>query len=76
MSNEEKLTEVYKTTNEMEAQVIKGLLESYGIPCVLRSNAAPSVFTFTVDGMGEVRIMVRDSMAGRAKELIVSDKNV
>ena len=76
MSNEEKLTEVYKTTNEMEAQVIKGLLESYGIPCVLRSNAAPSVFTFTVDGMGEVRIMVRDSMADRAKELIVSNNHV
>jgi len=76
LSNEEKLTEVYKTTNDMEAQVIRGLLESYGIPCVLRSNAAPSVFAFTVDGMGKVKIMVRDSMADRAKELIVSDKNV
>ena len=76
MSNEEKLTEVYKTTNDMEAQVIRGLLESYGIPCVLRSNAAPSVFAFTVDGMGKVKIMVRDSMADRAKELIVSNNRV
>ncbi len=73
MSNEEKLTEVYKTTYEMEAQVIKGLLESYGIPCVLRSNAAPSVFAFTVDGMGEVKIMVRDSMAEGARDLIRGD---
>ena len=76
MSNEEKLTEVYKTTNEMEAQVIKGLLESYGIPCVLRSNAAPSVFAFTVDGMGEVKIMVWERMADKAKELIVSNNRV
>jgi len=76
LSNEEKLTEVYKTTYEMEAQVIKGLLESYGIPCVLRSNAAPSVFAFTVDVMGKVSIMVRDSMADRAKELIVSNNDV
>jgi len=76
LNNEEKLTEVYKTANEMEAQVIKGLLESYGIPCVLRSNVAPSVFAFTVDGMGKVKIMVRDSMAEGARELIVSDKNV
>ena len=70
MSKDRKLVEVYKSTNEMEAQVIKGLLESYGIPCLLKSNAAPSVHVFTVDGMGEVRVMVQDSMLARARELI------
>jgi hypothetical protein len=69
------MVEVYKATNEMEAQVIRGLLESYGIPSLLKSHAAPSVHLFTIDGMGEVKVMVMKSMASRAKELIMSDKN-
>lgn len=73
MSNSEKLVEVYKARNDMEAQVIRSLLESYDIPCFLKSNAAPSVHMFTVDGMAEVKVMVLDSMADQARELIVSD---
>ena len=42
MSNSEKLVKVYQAAGEMEAQVIKGLLESNGIPCLLESSAAPS----------------------------------
>ena len=76
MSKTEKMVEVYKAPNEMEAQVIKGLLESYGIPCFLKSHAAPSVHLFTVNGMGEAKVMVLDSMADRARELIVSDNHV
>lgn len=76
MSKSEKLVEVYKAASEMEAQVIKSLLESYGIPCFLKSHAAPSVHIFTIDGMGEVRVMVLDSMADRARELIMSDSRV
>ncbi len=70
MSKGEKLVEVYRSSSEMEAQVIKSLLDSYGIPCLLRSNAAPSVHMFAVDGMGEVKVMVWASMSERAKELI------
>ena len=69
------MVQVYKASNELEAQVIKGLLESYGIPCFLKSHAAPSVHMFTINGMAEVKVMVLDSMADRAKELIVSDGN-
>jgi hypothetical protein len=64
------MVEVYDARNEMEAQVIKGLLESYDIPCFLKSNAAPSVHAFTMDGMGEVKIMVLESLADKARELI------
>ncbi len=60
----------------MEAQVIKGLLESFSIPCFLKSNAAPSVHIFTIDGMGGVKVMVRDSMADKARKLIKRDKDV
>ena len=64
------MVEVYRAAGELEAQVIKGLLESYRIPCLLKSNAARSVHAFAVDGMGEVRVMVWESMADKAKGLI------
>jgi hypothetical protein len=76
LSKNEKLVEVYKAASEMEAQVIKSLLESCEIPCFLKSDAAPSVHMFTIDGMGEVDVMVLDSMVDRARELIQGDNHV
>ena len=64
------MAEVYTAAGEVEAQVIRGLLESYGIPCLLKSKAARSVHVFAVDGMGEVKVMVWKSMAEKAKRLI------
>ena len=75
MSKNEKMVEIYRARNEMEAQVIKSLLESYDIPCLLKSNAAPSVHMFTMDGMAEVRVMVLASMDDSARELIVGDNH-
>jgi hypothetical protein len=70
LKSSQDLVEVYHAHNQMEAQVVKGLLESFGIPCVLKSNAAPSVHLLTVDGMSEVRIMVLESKALQARDLI------
>jgi hypothetical protein len=70
LKSSQKLVEVYHARTEMEAQVIKGLLESFNVPCVLKSNAAPSVHVFTMDGMGEVGVMVLESMADKARALI------
>ena len=69
------MVEVYRGSGDMQAQVIKSLLESYGIPCILRSNAAPSVHLLTVDGMGEVRVMVWESTAETARRLIVGESH-
>ena len=67
------MVEVYRASGEMQAQVIKSLLESYGIPCLLKSHAAHSVHVLTVDGMGEVKVMVWESMSEKAKQLIVGE---
>jgi hypothetical protein len=61
------MIEVYRAAGEAEANVIKGLLETYGIPCVLKYSTVPSVF----DSIGQVKVMVSDSMAEEAKRLIV-----
>ena len=68
--NKQKMVEVYRAAGEAEAQIIKGLLESHGIPCLLKSQAAPSVHMFAVDGMGEVKVMVWEEASERARELI------
>lgn len=70
MNKSHKLIEVYRANGEAEAKVIQGLLESYGIPSLLKSLAAPSVHVFTVDGMGEFKVMVGESTAVEAKKLI------
>lgn len=76
MNKDEKLVAVYKAAGELEAQVIKGLLESYGIRCFLKSHAAPSVHVLTIDGLGEVKIMVQESLVEKAKKLIEREEHV
>lgn len=66
------MVEVYRATGEAEALIIKSLLESHGIASFFRSNAAPSVHAFTVDGMGEFRIMVDEARAEEARDLIAN----
>lgn len=66
---------VYRASGEAEARMVKGLLESHGIPCLLKSNAAPSVHAFAIDGLGEVRVMVWEELAKKARELIKGESN-
>jgi len=76
MNKHEKLVRVYQGAGEAEALIIKSLLETNGIPCLLKSNAAPSVHVFTVDGLGEVEVMVSESRAEEAKRLIGEEGRV
>ena len=76
MRESKELVAVYQAAGEMEAQVIKSLLESYGIPCLLKSHAARSVHMFAVDGMGEVKVMVPEAIANQARQLIRGKENV
>jgi hypothetical protein len=56
--------------NRQEALVVKGLLESEGIPTLLRSRIAHSVHPFTVGAQGEVVILVPAAEAARAAALL------
>ncbi len=67
-----KMVEVYRAAGEVEAQVIKGLLESHGISCFLKSNVGTSSFGVT---MGEVKVIVWEEVAEKAKELIGGEGN-
>lgn len=55
---------------QIEAHVIKGRLESEGIPVLLSYESAGLVYGLTVDGLGEVRVMVPKQLAEEAREIL------
>ena len=59
-----------RTAKYMEAQIIKGRLESEGIPVLLSYESAGLIYGLTVDGLGEVKIMVPQRLAEEAKEIL------
>jgi hypothetical protein len=69
MSAREQLVTV-RTAKYMEAQIIKGRLESEGIPVLLSYESAGLIYGLTVDGLGEVKIMVPQRLAEEAKEIL------
>ncbi len=62
--------EVYRAANEMEAQVVKGRLESEGIPTLLRREAIGPVFGLSVGALAEVQVLVPALLAERAREIL------
>ncbi len=50
-----------------------GLLDSFGIPSALQSQAPGSVYAFTTNGMGEFRVLVTQELADEAKRIIEAE---
>jgi hypothetical protein len=61
---------VYKAQGELEANVIKSHLECEEIPVMLQYESVGRVFGLTVDGLGEVRVLVPQELAEEAKQII------
>jgi len=57
----------------MEAQIIQGRLESEGIPTLLSYESAGLIYGLTVNGLGEVKILVPKRLAEEAKEILGLD---
>lgn len=66
------LVVVYISAGPLAAEVIKGKLESAGIPAMLKSEAR-NTFPFTIDGMGTVEVLVSKENEARARELVKGD---
>ncbi len=49
---------VYNAQGTAEAHIIKGLLESSGIPVSLDYEAVGSLLGLTTDGLGEIGVLV------------------
>lgn len=53
-----------------EAQLIKGRLEANGIAVRLQYDATGTIFAITIDGLGEVQILVPEETVSQARETL------
>jgi hypothetical protein len=68
-ANEEGLVEIHRC-EQPEALVVKSLLDSEGIPSLLRSRLVLSVHPFTVGSQGEIVVLVPAIDAPRSRHLL------
>jgi len=64
------LTVIFRTQSDVEASIVRGLLEANGVPSVITSDVPHNIFPLTVNGLGEVRISVREEDADEARRII------
>lgn len=64
------MTVVFRTHSDIEATIVRGLLESHGIYAAASSDLTHAVFPLSINGLGEVRIAVAASEADAAKAII------
>ena len=75
MSEDTRLTTVYVASGQIEAEIVKGRLESEGVPAMLRYEAAGLIYGLTIDGLGQVEVQVPSSLAQHAKEILAVVQN-
>jgi len=61
---------VYVAQGPLVAEVVKGKLESAGIPVLLDYESIGRVYGIIVDGLGEVRVNVPEAFAEEARGLL------
>ena len=61
---------VFRSQGELQAQVVKSLLDSFNIPSVLQSQAPGSVYAFAASSMGEYCVLVTPELADEARKII------
>jgi hypothetical protein len=65
---------VWEAANQMEAQVVKGRLESEGIPAFVRSEALGIIYGLTAGGLARADVLVPGPLAERAMEILFADE--
>lgn len=67
-------TIIFRTHSDIEASIVRSLLDAHGIQSVASSELPHSVFPLSIDGLGEVRIAVRDDEAQAASRIIADHR--
>jgi ribonuclease III len=63
---------VFRTPSPIEADVVRGLLESHGIPAMISSDMSRTPFPLSVN---ELRVAVNEENADQARRLITSHRD-
>jgi hypothetical protein len=61
---------VHTAANILDANLIKGKLESEEIPVMLKYEVAGQIYGITVNGLSEVRVFVPREMQKEAAEIL------
>ena len=64
---------VWEAANLMEAQVVKGRLESEGIPAFVRTEALGVIYGLTAGGLARADVLVPGPLAEQAFELLYDE---
>src|SRR5262249_31025906 len=68
------LVTIFRTHSDVEASIVRGLLEANGVFSIVSSSVTHSVFPFTVNELAEVRIAVHPEEAEEARRIIDSHR--
>jgi ribonuclease-3 len=68
------LVVIFRTRSDVEASIVRGLLQAHGLMSIVSSQVTHSVFPFTVNELGDVRICVRPDDAEEASRIIESHR--
>jgi hypothetical protein len=69
----EKWVVIFTTYDPLEAEIIKDLLESGGIPVIIRSSKVMP-YPVNIGKMGEVKILVREEDKAEAEKVIKGEE--
>lgn len=64
---------VWEAANMMEAAVVKGRLESAGIPAIVRGEALGAIYGLTTGALAAVDVLAPSALAEKALEILHSD---
>ena len=67
---EEEWVLVDKIQGQLQAEIIKGLLEAQGIQVWLNAQGAARAYAVTVGSLGAVELLVPSSQAAQAREVL------
>ena len=61
---------ICSANGEVEGNIIKGKLESEEIQVIVRQEAIGKFYAFTVDGLGEVKVLVPAHLKEKALKIL------
>jgi ribonuclease-3 len=65
---------IFRTQSDVEASIVRGLLQAHGIMSVVSSSVTHAVFPLSVSELGEVRLSVSPRDADEAQRVIESHR--
>jgi ribonuclease III len=68
------LVVIFNTPSDIEARIVRSLLEAHGIMAITSSGISRSVFPLSVDRAGDLKIAVHESEADEARRIIDSHR--